>query len=54
MQKGEVRVESPDSFFKRGRARDVQVLERFGVVRVTGRQKWVTPVAQEIRLTAVL
>ena len=41
--------------------RDVQVLERFGVIRVTekplpghGRQKWVTPLAGEIRLTAVL
>jgi predicted transcriptional regulator len=41
--------------------RDVQVLERFGVIEVTekplpghGRQKWVTPVAGEIRLTAVL
>jgi predicted transcriptional regulator len=41
--------------------RDVQVLERFGVVRVTerplpghGKQKWVEPVAGEIRLTAVL
>jgi predicted transcriptional regulator len=41
--------------------RDVQVLERFGVVNVTekplpghGRQKWVTPVANDIRLTAVL
>jgi predicted transcriptional regulator len=41
--------------------RDVQVLERFGVVQVTekalpghGRQKWVTPLAGEIRLTAVL
>ena len=41
--------------------RDVQLLERFGVVNVTekplpghGRQKWVTPVATDIRLTAVL
>ena len=41
--------------------RDVQVLERFGVVQVTekplpghGRQKWITPVAGEIQLTAVL
>jgi len=41
--------------------RDVQVLERFGVVQVTdkplpghGRQKWVTPLAGEIRLTAIL
>lgn len=41
--------------------RDVQVLERFGVIRVTekvlpghGRQKWVSPLASEIRLTAVL
>ena len=41
--------------------RDVQMLERFGVVQVTekplpghGKQKWVTPLAGEIRLTAVL
>jgi predicted transcriptional regulator len=41
--------------------RDVQVLERFGVVQVTekplpghGRQKWITPLAGEIQLTAVL
>lgn len=41
--------------------RDVQLLERFGVVQVTekalqghGRQKWVTPVAHDIRLTAKL
>jgi predicted transcriptional regulator len=41
--------------------RDVQVLERFGVIQVTekllpghGRQKWVTPLAGEIRLSAVL
>jgi predicted transcriptional regulator len=41
--------------------RDVQVLERFGVVQVTekilpghGKQKWVTPLASEIKLTAVL
>jgi predicted transcriptional regulator len=41
--------------------RDVQILERFGVVHVTekplpghGRQKWITPLAAEIRLTAVL
>jgi len=41
--------------------RDVQILERLGVVRVTvkplpghGRQKWVTPVAREIQLTARL
>ena len=41
--------------------RDVQVLERFGVVQVTekilpghGKQKWVTPLAREIKLTAVL
>jgi len=41
--------------------RDVQVLERFGVIQVTekpfpghGRQKWVAPLAGEIRLTAVL
>lgn len=41
--------------------RDVQVLERFGVVQVTekplpghGRQKWITPLAGKIQLTAVL
>ena len=41
--------------------RDVQLLERFGVVHVTekplpghGRQKWITPVARDIRLTAQL
>src|SRR5271155_1487193 len=41
--------------------RDVQVLERFGVLRVIekplpghGRQKWITPVASDIRLTAQL
>lgn len=41
--------------------RDVQVLERFGVIQVTekalpghGRQKWITPVAGDIQLTAVL
>jgi predicted transcriptional regulator len=41
--------------------RDVQILERFGVVEVTekplpghGRQKWITPLAGEIQLTAVL
>lgn len=41
--------------------RDVQLLERLGVVHVTerplqghGRQKWVAPVAHDIRLTAVL
>ena len=41
--------------------RDVQVLERFGVIHVTekplpghGRQKWITPLADEIHLTAVL
>lgn len=41
--------------------RDVQMLERFGVVHVTekplpghGKQKWVTPLAGEIKLTAVL
>ena len=41
--------------------RDIQVLERFGVVQVTekplpghGRQKWITPLAAEIHLTAVL
>jgi predicted transcriptional regulator len=41
--------------------RDVQVLESFGVLHVIekplpghGRQKWVTPVARDIRLTAQL
>jgi predicted transcriptional regulator len=41
--------------------RDVKILERFGVVHVTekllpghGKQKWVTPLAGEIKLTAVL
>jgi predicted transcriptional regulator len=41
--------------------RDVQVLEHFGVIQVTekplpghGRQKWITPLAAEIHLTAVL
>jgi predicted transcriptional regulator len=41
--------------------RDVQVLERCGVIQVTekplpghGRQKWITPLAGEIQLTAVL
>ena len=41
--------------------RDVQVLERFGVIQVTekplpghGRQKWITPLAGEIHLTAIL
>ena len=41
--------------------RDIQVLERFGVIQVTekplpghGRQKWITPLADEIQLTAVL
>lgn len=41
--------------------RDVQLLARLGVVRVTekdlpghGKQKWVTPVARDIRLTAQL
>jgi predicted transcriptional regulator len=41
--------------------RDVQVLERFGVLQVTekplpghGRQEWITPLADEIHLTAVL
>jgi predicted transcriptional regulator len=41
--------------------RDVQVLERFSVIQVTekplpghGRQKWITPLAGEIQLTAVL
>jgi predicted transcriptional regulator len=41
--------------------RDVQVLEHFGVLRVIekplpghGRQKWIAPVARDIRLTAQL
>ena len=41
--------------------RDVQILERFGVLRVTekplpghGKQKWITPVAHEIQLIAQL
>jgi predicted transcriptional regulator len=41
--------------------RDIQLLERFGVVQVTektlpghGRQKWISPVARDIRLTAEL
>ncbi len=41
--------------------RDVQLLARLGVVHVNerpleghGRQKWVTPIAQDIRLTAAL
>ena len=41
--------------------RDVQILERFGVIQVTekplpghGIQKWVTPLADEIHLTAIL
>ena len=41
--------------------RDVHLLERFGVVEVTerplaghGRQKWITPVAQDIHVTAEL
>ena len=41
--------------------RDVQILERFGVLQVTekslpghGKQKWVTPVANEIQLIAHL
>jgi predicted transcriptional regulator len=41
--------------------RDVQLLERFGVIQVTvkplpghGRQKWITPLASEIQLTAML
>ena len=41
--------------------RDIQVLERFGVVQVTekplpghGRQKWIAPVARDIRLIAEL
>ena len=42
-------------------SRDVQVLERFGVIQVTekplpghGRQKWIAPLAAEIHLTAIL
>ena len=42
-------------------ARDVQLLERFGVIHVTekalpghGKQKWVRPVARDIQLTAQL
>jgi predicted transcriptional regulator len=41
--------------------RDVQILERFGVLRVTekplpghGKQKWITPVAHQIQLIAQL
>ena len=41
--------------------RDVQILERFGVLRITekplpghGKQKWVTPIAHSIRLIAQL
>ena len=41
--------------------RDVQLLERFGVIRVTerplpghGRQKWIAPIAGELKLTAVI
>jgi predicted transcriptional regulator len=41
--------------------RDIQVLERLGVIHVTekalpghGRQKWITPLAAKIQLTAVL
>ena len=41
--------------------RDVQILERFGVLEVTekplpghGKQKWITPVAREIQLIAQL
>jgi predicted transcriptional regulator len=41
--------------------RDVQILERFGVIQVTekplpghGRQKWITPVGGEIELTAIV
>lgn len=41
--------------------RDIQILERFGVIQVTekvlpghGKQKWVTPLADEIHLTAIL
>jgi len=41
--------------------RDVQLLERFGVIQVServlpghGKQKWIAPVGREIRLTAEL
>ena len=41
--------------------RDIQVLERFGVIQVTekvlpghGRQKWIMPLAGEVHLTAIL
>ena len=41
--------------------RDVQLLERYGVIQITekplpghGKQKWITPVADQIQLTAVL
>ena len=41
--------------------RDVQLLERYGVIQITekplpghGKQKWITPVAGQIQLTAVL
>jgi len=41
--------------------RDIQVLERFGIVQVSekalpghGTQKWITPLAREIQLTAQL
>lgn len=41
--------------------RDIQVLERFGVIQVIekplpghGKQKWITPVASDIQVTAVL
>lgn len=41
--------------------RDVQLLERFGILHVTekplpghGRQKWITPVARDLQLTAQL
>ena len=42
-------------------ARDIQVLERFGVIQVIekplpghGRQKWITPLVGEIHLTTIL
>lgn len=41
--------------------RDVQILEKFGILQVTektlpghGRQKWITPLAREIQVTAHL
>ena len=51
------------AFRERGLSQSLcaEVLERFGVIQVTerplpghGRQKWVSPLAKHIRLTAVL